>query len=191
MRQETGECECESWSVMSHCLQPHGLFSPWNSPGQNIRVGSLSLIQGIFPTPKSNIGLPHCRQKETGSNAKTDTQTLYCLVVNCLVHSPVWLFVTSWTPARFSVLHYLPEFDKFMSIESVIPSNHLILCHHFCCPQSFPASVFINELALFIRWSKYWSFSFSINPSSEYSGLISFRIDWFDLGVQGTLKSLL
>ena len=76
---------------------------------------------------------------------------------------------------------------------SVMPSNHLILCHPFSsCLQSFPASVFSNESVLRIRWPKYWSFSFSISPSNEYSGLISFRIDWFDLlAIQGFLKRLL
>ena len=80
-----------------------------------------------------------------------------------------------------------------MSIESVMPSNHLILCCPLLLPSIFPSiGVFSNELALFIRWSNYWSFSFSISPSSEYSGLISFSVDWFDLlAVQGTLKSLL
>ena len=80
-----------------------------------------------------------------------------------------------------------------MSIESVMPSNHLILCHPLLLPSIFPSiGVFSNELALLIRWSNYWSFSFSISPSSEYSGLISFSVDWFDLlAVQGTLKSLL
>ena len=82
---------------------------------------------------------------------------------------------------------------KFMSIESVIPSNHLFLC----CPLLFQPSispsirVFSNESVLCIRWPEYWSFSFSISPSNEYSGLISFRIYLFDLAVQGTLKSLL
>ena len=81
-----------------------------------------------------------------------------------------------------------------MSIESVMPSNHLILCHPLILlPSIFPSiSVFSNESALHNRWSKYWSFSFNINPSSEHSGLISFRMDWLDLlAVQGTLKSLL
>ena len=83
-----------------------------------------------------------------------------------------------------------------MSIESVMPSNHLILCHPLLLPPSIPPSirVFSNESTLPIRWPKYWSFSFSfsMSPSNEYSGLISFRIDWFDLlVVQGTLKSLL
>ena len=81
-----------------------------------------------------------------------------------------------------------------MSIESVMPSKHLVLCHPLLLlPSIFPSiRVFSNELSLCIRWSKYWSFSFSISLSSEYSGLISFRIDWFDLlAVQGTFKSLL
>ena len=81
-----------------------------------------------------------------------------------------------------------------MSIESVMPSNHLILCHRlFLLPSIFPSiRVFSNESALLIRWPKYWSFSFSISPTNEHSGLISFRMDWFDLlAVQGTLKSLL
>ena len=83
---------------------------------------------------------------------------------------------------------------KLMSIESVMPSNHLILCHALLLlPSIFPRiRVFSNESALRIRWPKYWSFSFSISPSSEHSGLISFQIDWLDLlAVQGTLKSLL
>ena len=80
---------------------------------------------------------------------------------------------------------------KLMSIESVMPSNHLILCHPLLLlPSVFPS--LLNESVLHIRWPKYWSFSFSISPSNEYSGLISFRMDWVDLlAVQGTLKSLL
>ena len=83
---------------------------------------------------------------------------------------------------------------KLMSIESVMPSNHLILCHHLLLlPSIFPSTrVFSNETALHIRWPKYWSFSFNISSSNEHSGLISFRKDWLDLlAVQGTLKSLL
>ena len=93
----------------------------------------------------------------------------------------------------FPVLHYPQSLLKLMSIESVSPSNRLILCHPLLLPSVLPSiRVFSSELALHIRWPKYRSFSFSISPSSEYSGLISFRIDWFDLlGVQGTLKSLL
>ena len=90
--------------------------------------------------------------------------------------------------------HQLWSLLKLMSIESVMPSNHLILCCPLLLPPSiFPSiRVFSNESVLHIRWPKYWSFSFSISPSNEYSGLISFRMDWLDLlAVQGTLKSLL
>ena len=98
-----------------------------------------------------------------------------------------------WTTAHqaFLCLIFFQSLLKFMSIESTMPSNHLILCHPFLLLPSVSSSirVFSSESALFIRWSKYWSFS--ISPSNEYWGLISFRIDWFDLAVQGTLKSLL
>ena len=82
---------------------------------------------------------------------------------------------------------------KLMSVKSVMPLSHLILCHPLLLPSIFPSiRVFSNETALCIMWPKYWSFSFSISPPNEYSGLISFRIDWFDfLAVQGTLKRLL
>ena len=82
---------------------------------------------------------------------------------------------------------------KLMSIVAVMPSNHLILCHPLFLPSIFPSiRVFSNELTLYIRWPKYWNFSFSISASNEYSGLIFFRIDWFDLlAVHGTLKSLI
>ena len=80
-----------------------------------------------------------------------------------------------------------------MSIESVMPSSHLILCHPLLLLPPIPPSirVFSNESALYMRWPKYWSFSFSISPSNEHPGLMSFRMDWFDLAVQGTLHSLL
>ena len=109
----------------------------------------------------------------------------------------VRLFVTSWTAACQASLSvtYSRSLLKLMSIESVLPSNHLILCRPLSsCPQSFPAGirVFSTESALHIRWPKYWSFCFSVSPFNDYSGLISFRIDWLDLlAVQGTLKSLL
>ena len=96
------------------------------------------------------------------------------------------------TPS-FPVLYYLLELLKLISIESVMPSNHLILfCPLLLSSISPSIRVFSNELALCIRWPEYWSVSFSISPFNEYSGLISFRIDWFDLlAIHGTLKSLL
>ena len=92
----------------------------------------------------------------------------------------------------FTIQHQLWELAQFMSIESVMSSNHLILCHPLLLPSVFFPSirVFSNESVLPIRWPKYWTFSFSISPSNEYSGLISFRMDWLDLlAVQGTLES--
>ena len=108
--------------------------------------------------------------------------------------SPVRLFATSWTAAHQTPLSFTisQSLLKLMSIELVMPSNHLILCCPLLLiPSVFPSiRVFSNELVLHIRWPKNWSFSFS--PSNEYSGLTSFRIHWFDLlAVQGTLKSLL
>ena len=110
--------------------------------------------------------------------------------------SHVRLFVSPWTTACQASLSITNSRSllKLMPIESVMPSNHLILCHPLLLPPSiFPRiRVFSNESVTRIRWPKYWSFSFSISPSNEYSGLISLRIDWFDLlVVQGTLKSLL
>ena len=98
-----------------------------------------------------------------------------------------------WSTPGFLSITNSRSLLKLMSIESVMPSNYLILCHHLLPPSAFPRiRVFSNESVLCIRWPKYWSFSFSIGPSSEYSGLISFRMDCLDLlAVQGTLKSLL
>ena len=114
---------------------------------------------------------------------KTVVQLLSC----------VQLFVTSWTAACQASLSLTISWSllTLMSLESVMPSNHLILCHPLLLLTSiFPSiRVFSNESVLCIRWPKSWSFS--INPSNEYSGLISFRTNWFDLAVQGTLKSLL
>ena len=110
--------------------------------------------------------------------------------------SHVWLFPTPWTAAHQASLSIASSWSspRLMSIESVMPSNHLILC----CPLLFLPSifssirVFSNESALHIRWLKYWSFNLNISPSNEHPGLISFRMDWFELlAVQGTLKSLL
>ena len=117
------------------------------------------------------------------------------MYVTCVVQSlsHVQLFVTPWTAARQASLSITnsPSLLKLMSIESVMPSNHPTRCRPLL-PSIFPSiRVFSNESVLRLRWPKYWSFSFSISPSNEHPGLISFRIDWFDLAVQGTLKSLL
>ena len=118
--------------------------------------------------------------------------------ITCSVQSLSWvqLFVIPWTAAHQACLSVINSRSllRLMSIESVMSSNHLILCHPlFLPPLIFPSiRVFSNESALHIRWPKYWSFSFNISPSHEHPGLISFRMDWLDLlAVQGTLKSLL
>ena len=108
----------------------------------------------------------------------------------------IWLYETPWTAACQASLSFTISWSllKLMSIELMMPSNHLILCFSLLfLPTIFTGiRVFSNELALHIRWPKYWSFSFIISPSNKYSGLISFRIDWFDLlAGQVTLKSLL
>ena len=131
--------------------------------------------------------------KNTSINTSISINASYRFVVFQLL-SCAWLcsHITSaqQTSLSFTVSRSLL---KLMSIESVMSSNHLILCHPFLLPLIFPSiRVFVNELVLCIRWPKYWSFSFSISPSNEYSELISFKIDWFDLfAFQGTLKSLL
>ena len=118
-----------------------------------------------------------------------------CKISSVQLLSRVWLFATPWTASwqvSLSITSYWSLF-KLMSIELVVSSNHLVVCYPRPILLSiFPSiRVFSNESALQIRWPKYWSFSFSISPSKEYSGLISFRIDWFYLlAVQGTLKSL-
>ena len=127
--------------------------------------------------------------------ASTHVKCQFVVVIVQLL-SYIWLFVTPWNAAPQASLFFTISWSllKFISIESVIISNHLLLC----CPLLLLPSIFssimvsYSESALLIRWPKYWSFSFSISPSREYSGLISFRIDWLDLlAVQQILKSLL
>ena len=233
---------------MSDSLLSHGLYSPWNSPGQNTGVGSLSLLQRIFPAQGSEPGLPHCRWilyqlSHKGSPVLNRTlQNLWVLeqlsslllqLIICnnnleeirlsgkwmsvwdtyltmefelgdqileIMSSPVqslscvWLFVTPWTAAHQSSLSIAnsQSLPKIMSIESVIPSSHLILCHPLLLPPSiFPSiRVFSKESVLHMRWSNYWSFSFSISPSIEYSGLISFkRTGWISLQSKGLSRA--
>ena len=153
-------------------------------------MGNLSLLQGIFPTQGSNPGVPHYRQ-----------------ILYQLSHR-VWFQFSSVHSVESKSLrphesqHARPPCPspnsqsslRLTSTESVMPSNHLILCRPLLLLPPIPPSirVFSNESTLRMRWPKYWSFSFSISPSNEHPGLISFRMDWLDLlAVQGTLKSLL
>ena len=126
--------------------------------------------------------------------------SIYLMIVGCVFSSGqllshVWLFVTPWIATHQASLSITnsQSLHKLMSIESVMPSNHLILCRPLLLlPSVFPRiRVFSNESALRIRWPKYWSFSFNVSPPNEHPGLISFKMDWLDLlAVQGTLKSL-
>ena len=115
------------------------------------------------------------------------------LIQSVQLFSHVQLFVTPWTAECQTSLSITNSQSllQFMSIESVMPFNHLILCHPLLLrPSNFPSIRVFSEESVCIRWPKYWSFSFSISPSNEYSGRISIRIDWFDLlAAQGTLKS--
>ena len=154
--------------------------------------GSPSYAAALRPTAGSLLGCHFLLLCSQGIWARAAF-----LKVIVVVHSPshVQLFVTPWTAAHQASLSFTISWSllRFMSIESVMPSNHLILCYFLLLlPSIFPSiRVFSNDWALRVRWPRYWSF-FSISPPSEYSGLISFRIDWFGLlEVQGTLKSLL
>ena len=172
-------------------------------------MGSHSLFQGIFPIQRSNPHLLRLLPWQAGSLPLAPPGSPYIIYIiyiyiyiTALAHgqsvqslSCVRLFVTRWTTARQASLSITNSRSppKLMSIELVMPSNHLILCCPLLLlPSIFPSiRVFSNKSALRIRWPKYWSFSFNISPSNGYPGLI-FRMDWFDLlAVQGTLKSLL
>ena len=167
----------ESHSVMSDFLQPHGLYSPWNSPGQKTGVGRLFL-----------------QTEQTSKQGQLSGIKEHIQFSSVQLLSHVQLFATPWIivhQASLSITNSRSSL-KLMSIESVMPSSHLILCRPLLLLPSSPLSIriFSNESALYIRWPEYWSFN--ISPSNEYSGLISFSNDWFDIfAVQGTLKSFL
>ena len=148
-----------------------------------------ALDAGVVPTSPVSSAL-------AGEFFTTEPPAKPCCFCSVQSLSPIRLFATPWTAARQASLSITnsQSLRKLMSIESVRPYNHLILCHPLLLPPSiFPSiRVFSKESVLCIRWPKYWSFSFSISPSNEYSVMISFRIDWLDLSAaQGTLKSLL
>ena len=181
--------------------------SPVNQMIKNlpVNVGDMGVIPGLERSPGGGHGNPlqnSCLEnpvdrgvgglQSTGLQSRTQLSNWHS--VQLLSH--VWRFATPWTAARQGSLSTTnpQSLFKLMFLESVMPSNHLILC----CPLLFQHSifpsirVFSNESVLCISWPKYWSFNFSICPSNEHSGFISFMIDWLDLlAVQGTLKSLL
>ena len=200
-------CDLLSVSVVSSSCYSMNCSPPGSSvleasPGKNTGVSCHSLLKGSSqPRDQTEVSC-------TAGGLFTDWATrkahyLYSISLFLKTNlevgkslSPLRLLATPWTAAHQASLSFTisQSLLKLMSIESVMPSNHIILyCPLLLLPSIFPSiRVFSNESALCIRWPKYWSFSFSISPSSEYSGLISLRIDWFDLlAVQGSLKSLL
>ena len=147
---------------MSDSLQPHGLYSPWNSPGQNTGVGSLSLLRWSSQ-PRDQTLVSHIAGRFFTSWAIfSSVQSL----------SRVWIFATPWIVALQASLSITNSQNshKLMSIESVIPSSHLILCRPLLLLPPIPPSIRVisNESTLHMRWPKYWSFSFSISPSKEH-----------------------
>ena len=198
-------CNPMDWSLSAR------LLSSWDSPGKNAGMGFNVLLQGILPTQGQNPCLRHhftmaegffttiaTWEAPTKKNCIVVKHTVIYLDKDSSVHSlsHVQLFATPWIAecqASLSITNSRSP-PKPMSIESVMPSNHLILCHRLLhLPSIFPSiKVFSDESALRIRWPKYWSFRFCISLSNEHPGLISFRMDLLDLlAVQGTLKSLL
>ena len=175
-----------------------GSSQPRNQTQVFCIAGRVTIIWGTREDPKRSIIILNVYEhKNKTLNCVTKSNRIQKVIDTCPVQSlsRVRLFVTPWTAALQASLSITnsQRLLKVMSIELVMPSNHLI-----CRPLLLPPSIFLsikvfsNESALCIRWPKYWSFSFNISPSNEYSGLISFRMDWLDLlAVQGTLKSLL
>ena len=165
-----------------HRLLAYQGFVHWDSPGKNTGIGCHFLFQGIFLTQGSNLILLRCRQI-LYNLSHPGSPLLRSSSVQSLSH--VWLFTTPWIAARQASLSITISRTslKLMSIESVMPSSHLILCPPLLLLSPIPPSirVFSNDSTLHMRWPKYWSFSFSIIPSKEHPGLISFRMDWLDL----------
>ena len=173
-------------SVTQLCLAlDDPMVCPWNSPGKNTEWVAISLSRrSSWPRGRTQVSCIAGRFFTIWSTREfISVQSLSC----------VWLFATPWTAACQASLSITNSrsLPKLMSIESVMPSNHLILCRPLLLLPPIPPSirVFSNESVLLIRWPKYRSFSFSISLSNEYTGLISFRMDWLDLlVVQGTLQ---
>ena len=158
-------------------------FLGWEDPLEKGMAIHFSILAWRIPWAEEPSGLHRMVLLRVGRDWVTNTVHFSSVAQLCL---------TLWNPMDcsmpgFPVHHQLQSLLKLMSIELVMPSNYLILCHHLLLPSIFPSfKIFYNESVLHIRWPKYWSFRFSISSSNEYSGLIFFRIDWFDL--QGTLK---
>ena len=198
-----GECFGDRMEVLCMFLvlyvRPHKNKSVWWEETHQGRTAVLFYFWGF--SGGSVVKNPHINARDAGLipglgrvlGGGNGNPLQYCCCFSVAKSRLILCNPMDWSIPGFPVLHYLPEFAQ-THVQSVMPSNHFILCHSLLLlPSIFPSiSIFSNELALHIRWPKYWSFSFCITPSIEYSGLIFFRINWFDLlAVQGTLKSLL
>ena len=176
-----------------------GSISESEDPLEKAWQPTLVFLSGESHGEKSLVGYNPWGHKESDMTDEAHTQYNWLLINSIQFSSVTQLCLTLCNPMNCSmpglpVHHQLQESTQTMSIESVMPSNHLILCHPLLLlPSIFPSiKVFSNESAPCIRWPKYWSFSFKISLTNEHPGLISFRMDWLDLlAVQGTLKSLL
>ena len=187
------------WAVVSGVAQSRTQLKRLSSSSSQWQP-TLVFLPGKSQERWSLVGCCLWGRTESDTTEMTQQQqseSIVCSPISSVQElSHVWLFATPWTTARQASLSITNSWTllKLMSIESVMPSNHLILHRSLLLPPLiFPSiRVFSNESVLHIRWPKYQSFSFSISSSNEYSGLISFRVDWLDLqAVQGTLKSLL
>ena len=195
------------WLGCSHhlgCCLSNFCWSSYSHPAISTISNSTSSMKW---TPQANVTRSHFSSHRTSHSLPFIIILLVLVFIHPFSHLPsiissvqslsrVWLFATPWTAARQASLSITNSrsLPKLMSIGSVMPSNHLILCHPLLLLISiFPSiRVFSNKSALRIKWPKYWSFSFNISPSNECWGLIFFRMDWLDLlAVQGTLKRLL
>jgi len=203
--------ESEKWKlshwVVSNSQQPHGLqptrlLRPWDFPGKSTGVGCHCLFHACwylhtnsrarFTKPLILITLTYGVVEEVRKFILLSVSSVQFSLVTQLCP----ILATPWTAALQASLSIANSLSllKLMSIELVMPSNHLILCHPLLLPPSiFPnIRVFSSESALLIRWTKYWSFRFNISPSNKYSRLISLRMDWLDLlAVQGIIKIFL
>ena len=192
MKELRSQGQISQQNKLSFCFRkiplPHGVWARgvWSLTHNVGSDGKVLAIRAVAFGGGTGCRVEKCSR---GRTSKSISEFFSSVAQSCLS------FAIPWTAACQASLSITGSQSllKLISIESAIPSNHLILCHPFLPSSIFPyISVFPNESVLRIRWPKYWSFSFIISPPNEYSGLISFRIDWLNIpAVQGTLKSLL
>ena len=175
-------------SIQKTKIMASGPITSWQIDGETVETVSDFIFLGFKITADGDCSHEIKRCLLLGTKVVNNLSSVQSL-------SHVWLFVTPWIIARQASLSMINSWSslKLMSIKSVMPSNHLILCHPLLLLSSIPPSIkgFSNESTLHVRWPKYWSFSFIISPSKEHLGLISFRMDWLDLlAIQGYVRNV-